>query len=67
MAGQFGSWTTRWEGIRLKGEDSQVFTFLSGSVLFIFGKKYLNDEQEQEIKALGGLTCKRSELLVKES
>jgi hypothetical protein len=51
----FCDWSVRWPGVQLKGEDGEVFIFVSGGTIFIFGKKYLNNEQQQELRGLSGL------------
>jgi hypothetical protein len=55
VAGDLRSWRVRWEGVRLKGENEQVFILYSAGTLFMFGKKYLSNEQQQELRRLSGL------------
>jgi|SRR5579864_1376654 len=52
-----GSWSWRvpWRGVRLKAEDERVFMIYSFGTMFIFGKKYLTDEQQQELRKFLGL------------
>ena len=46
----------QWQGIGLKGENEKVFMICStGGTIFMFGKKYLTDEQQQELRRLSGL------------
>ena len=49
------AWQVTWPGVTFKAEDKQVFVFLSYATLFTFGKKYLNSEQEKQIRQLSGL------------
>ena len=55
VAADFCTWRIRWPGVKLKGEDQQVFILYSGSTLFMFGKNYLDGEQQQELRRLAGL------------
>ena len=55
VAGDLCSWRVRWPSVRLKGENERVFMLYSESTIFIFGKKYLSDEQQQELRSLSGL------------
>ena len=55
VTGPLNSWRVRWEGVRLKGEDERVFVLSSGGTLFMFGKKYLSNEQQDELRRLSGL------------
>jgi hypothetical protein len=49
------SWSVRWPSIRFRGEDSLVFMLYSEGTIFIFGKKYLNSEQQRDLRRLSGL------------
>jgi hypothetical protein len=49
------SWNVGWQGVRFKDEDPLVFMFCSEGTIFIFGKKYLDINQQQELRALAGL------------
>jgi len=53
----FCEWIVRWPGVQLKGDDERVFIFVSGGTIFIFGKKYLNSEQQEELRRLSGLAA----------
>ena len=55
VAGDFCEWTVKWPGLKLKGEDERVFIFCAANTIFIFGKKFLTNEQQQELRKLGGL------------
>jgi len=47
------SWRVLWPEVRLKGEDNRVFMFNGKGTIFIFGKKYLTDEQQKAIRQFG--------------
>lgn len=49
------SWKNPWTDVSSKGEDHQVFMFLSHGTLFIFAKRYLAEEQRQTLRMLAGL------------
>jgi hypothetical protein len=55
VTGDQCSWRVRWPGVRVKGENEQVFMLYSHGTLFIFGKKYLNSEQQEHLRSLSGL------------
>jgi hypothetical protein len=55
------SWQSRWQGVSVKAEDNYVFAFFSGSTLFIFGKSYLGDSQQDELRVLAGLAVRSSQ------
>jgi hypothetical protein len=55
VTGELCSWRIRWAGVHLKGENEQVFMLYAANTIFAFGKKYLNNEQEQELRRLSGL------------
>ena len=44
------SWRVLWKEALPKGEDNRVFMFCAKGTLFIFGKKYLTDEQQQAVR-----------------
>lgn len=55
VVGENCTWQVQWSGVRLKGENEKVFVFCStGGTIFMFGKKYLTDEQQQELRRLAG-------------
>jgi hypothetical protein len=56
VTGDVRSWRVQWEGVQLKGENERVFILYSAGTLFMFGKKYLNNEQQMELRTLSGLT-----------
>ena len=55
VKGDLCEWRVKWLGVKLKGEDERVFIFTSGGTIFTFGKKYLNSEQQQELRKLSGI------------
>jgi hypothetical protein len=55
IEGEYHKWCVEWPGVSLKGEDKQVFIFVSGGTIFIFGKKFLSDEQQEGLRKLSGL------------
>lgn len=55
IAGEFFEWRVKWPGVRLKAEDRRVFMFLAGGTIYIFGKKFLSGEQQEQLRKLSGL------------
>jgi hypothetical protein len=55
VTGDQCGWRVRWPGVRVKGENEQVFMLYSHGTMFIFGKKYLNSEQQGHLRRLSGL------------
>lgn len=55
VTGDQCSWRVRWPGVRVKGENEQVFMLYSHGTIFIFGKQYLNSEQQEHLRGLSGL------------
>jgi YcxB-like protein len=53
VAGEFQEWRVKWPGVRLRGEDKEIFIFLAGGTLYIFGKRVLSAEQ-QKLRQFGG-------------
>lgn len=51
------SWacSVQWQGVQLKGESANMFAFTSFGTIFMFGKKYLTDEQQQKLRMLAKL------------
>lgn len=45
------SWRVLWSEVKVKGENKRVFIFYAKGTIFIFGKKYLTDEQRNEIRS----------------
>jgi hypothetical protein len=56
VTGELCSWLVRWPAVRFKGENEQVFMLYSHGTIFMFGKKYLDSEQQQHLRKLSGLT-----------
>jgi hypothetical protein len=54
VSGDDCSWRVPWAEAQLKGEDNRVFAFSGKNTIFIFGKQYLTDEQQKEIRRLAG-------------
>lgn len=57
VTGDLYGWRSKWPGVRLKGEDAEVFILYSQGTIFIFGKKYLTKVQQQELRRLSGLSA----------
>lgn len=55
VTGDDCSWRVRWVGVRVKGENEQVFLLKSYGTLFVFGKEYLSTEQQEHLRRLSGL------------
>jgi len=56
VAGDTCSWRVKWQGVRFKGENERVFMFYSYGTVFMFGKQYLTNEQQRELRSLSGLS-----------
>ena len=50
IAGEFCEWRVKWPAVRVKGEDELVFIFFAGGTIYIFGKKFLSGDQQQELR-----------------
>ena len=50
VSGDACNWRVPWPEVHLKGEDNRVFMFTGKSTVFIFGKRYLTDEQQEAIR-----------------
>jgi len=55
ITGDVCGWHIRWPGVQLKAENDKVFMFLAANTLFIFGKQYLDESQQQEMRKLSEL------------
>ena len=49
------SWRVPWTESRFRGEDERVFMFSGKGTIFIFGKKHLTHEQQNEIRQLAAM------------
>jgi energy-coupling factor transporter transmembrane protein EcfT len=56
VSGDACSWRVLWPEVRIKGEDNLVFMFTGKGTVFIFGKKYLNNEQQKAVRLFGRLS-----------
>jgi YcxB-like protein len=50
VSGDSCSWRVAWSEVHSKAESKQVFIFYAKGTIFIFGKKYLTDEQQRDIR-----------------
>ena len=55
VTGELCSWRVQWPCVKLKGENERVFILYSLGSIFVFGKQYLSDEQQQELRRVSGL------------
>jgi hypothetical protein len=55
VTGDSCSWRVLWGEVRLKGENKRVFMFSAKSTIFIFGKRYLSDEQQKDIRRFAAM------------
>ncbi len=55
VRGESVTWRVEWPGVKLKAEDERVFMIYGARTVFIFGKKYLNAGQQEELRRLSGL------------
>ncbi|HST12710.1 MAG TPA: YcxB family protein [Terriglobales bacterium] len=55
VVGEQCAWRIRWQGVKVRGENDVVFMFYSANTVFIFGKRYLNEEQREELRRLSGV------------
>jgi len=56
VAGNYCTWHNRWANASPKGEDDRVFMFFCHGTLFIFAKRHLADEDQQNLRTLSGLS-----------
>jgi hypothetical protein len=57
VVGDLRSWRVQWAGVSLKGENEHAFVLYSVGTVFMFGKKYLAAEQQQELRRLAALAA----------
>ncbi len=55
VEGDLCAWRVRWPGVKLKGENERVFILFAANTIFMFGKNYLDEGQQQELRRLSGL------------
>jgi len=55
VAGDSCSWRVSWTEVSVKCEDQRVFLFTAKGTLFIFGKKYLTEEQQKDIRRFAAM------------
>jgi len=55
VVGEYCTWRVQWPGVQLRGESERVFMICSAGTIFMFGKKYLTDPQQQELRKLSGV------------
>jgi hypothetical protein len=58
VASELRSWQVRWKGVSYKGESESVFMLFASNTIFIFGKRYLTLEQQDEFRTLASLTSR---------
>jgi hypothetical protein len=59
VKGESCTWQVPWSGVSLKAERERVFMLYVEGTIFMFGKKYLTDEQQNELRKLGSFAEKR--------
>ena len=57
IAGKFAKWDVRWDGVTLKAKNKKVFILHSdaAATIFMFGKQYLSEEQQHEMRRLAAI------------
>ncbi|HKD80920.1 MAG TPA: YcxB family protein [Candidatus Angelobacter sp.] len=50
VSGDSSNWRVAWTEVSIKGENKRVFMFYAKGDLFIFGKKYLTEEQQKDMR-----------------
>ena len=55
VTGDVCSWRVRWPGVGVKGENERVFMLYSHGTMFMFGKKFLSSEQQDELRRLSDM------------
>lgn len=55
VSGDGCTWRVLWTEVSLKGENKRVFIFYAKGILFIFGKKYVADEQQKEMRRFAAM------------
>ena len=57
LAEEFCNWRVQWSAVHLKGENERAFILCSYGTIFMFGKKYLTADQQEELRKLSGLVA----------
>ena len=55
VTGEDCTWRVPWSGVSAKAEDQRVFMFYAAGTIFMFGKKYLTDDQQRDLRRLAAL------------
>jgi non-ribosomal peptide synthetase component F len=55
VIGELCSWHVLWNGVKLMGESNSVFVFYSANTVFGFGKRFLSEAQQEELRRLSGI------------
>jgi hypothetical protein len=45
-------WRIKWEGVTVKEENLHIFILFSHPIIFMFGKQYLTNEQQEQLRRL---------------
>ena len=58
VTGNHARWGVKWPGVTIKQEDKSAFAFYSDetAVIYMFGKKYLSIEEQQQIRLFAGMS-----------
>ena len=55
VVGDLCSWRVRWAAVTVKGENERMIILVARGIIFMFGKKYLTDEQQRELRRFAAL------------
>jgi hypothetical protein len=55
VTGDSCSWSVPWTEVHLKGENKCVFMFNAKATVFMFGKQYLTNEQQKNIRQFAAM------------
>jgi hypothetical protein len=50
--GDSSTWRVPWDEVTYKAESKTVFLFLAKNTLFIFGKRYLDNDKQKSVRQL---------------
>ena len=56
VTGDGCTWRITWPEVRAKREDKLVFIFTAKGTIFIFGKRYLSNDQQTQIRQLAAMS-----------